>query len=158
MTENTSPEQNAARGYTIARMFDAPRELVWQAITQPDQFAQWFGLAGSRLENVSLDVRPGGRWSATMIIPDAGEMPWDGHYEEVREPELLVMTLLDSQAQDGTYELMTFTLTSAGGKTELVLRQSGGHLPDEEYGRAKEGTMAFLDRMAELLARGGRAA
>jgi len=149
MAEN----QNTGRVYTITRVFDAPRELVWKALTEPAQFAQWFGLAGSRLEAVSMDVRPGGRWSATMIIPDAPDMPWEGHYEEVAEPERLVMTLLDQQVQDGVYELMTFTLADLGGKTELVVRQTGGHLTDEQYGQAREGTAAFLDRMAELLAR-----
>ncbi|MGO8883792.1 MAG: SRPBCC family protein [Streptosporangiaceae bacterium] len=152
MADNMTPEQNAERGYTITRVFDAPRELVWQALTEPARFAQWFGLAGSRLEAVSMDVRPGGRWSATMIIPGAPDMPWEGHYQEATAPERLVMTLLDQQVQDGFFELMTFTLTDLGDKTELMLRQSGGHLPDEEYGRAREGTSAFLDRMAALLA------
>src|ERR1017187_1485593 len=153
MTENTTPEQNAPRGSPITRFFAAPRELVWKALTEPEQFAQWFGLVGSRLEAVSMDVRPGGRWSATMIIPGAPEMAWEGHYEEVAEPERLVMTLLDRQVQDRVYELMTFTLTNIGDKTDMVLRQSGGHLTDEQYGQANEGTAAFLDRMAELLAR-----
>ena len=55
MTENATTD-NAARGYTITRIFDAPRELVWKAWTEPDQFAHWFGLEGSRLEAVQMDV------------------------------------------------------------------------------------------------------
>jgi hypothetical protein len=48
---------------------------------------------------------------------------------------------------------MTFTLTEAGDKTDLVLRQSGGSLSDEEYGQAKEGTGSFVDAMADVVAR-----
>ncbi|MDX6284685.1 MAG: hypothetical protein QOG53_170 [Frankiales bacterium] len=97
----TDAGANAGRGYTITRIFDAPRELVWKAWTEPENFAQWFGGSEARMESMAMDVRPGGSWSTT----------------------------------------------------ELVVRQSVGHLTDEEYGHAKEGTSIFLDAMAELLTR-----
>lgn len=146
-------DDNAARGYTITRVFDAPRALVWKAFTEPDQFAQWFGGADSRLESVTMDVRPGGAWSATMVLADGNTIPWSGEYREVVEPERLVMAFTDQDILGPDYELFTVSLADLGDKTELVLRQSGGHLTDEQYGQAKEGTSSFLDRMAELLAR-----
>lgn len=153
MTEGSTAEDNAARGYTITRLFDAPRALVWKAFTEPEQFAQWFGPAGSRLEAVSMDVRPGGAWRATMILSDGTEIPWVGSYLEVVEPERLVFTLSDQGILANEFDRFTVTLTNRGDKTELVLRQSGGHLTDEQYAQAKEGTSSFLDRMAELLAK-----
>ena len=59
----------------ITRTFDAPPELVWAAWTTPEQFAVWFG--GDQVEvpldSVSMDVRPGGTWSARMLLPDGGQ-------------------------------------------------------------------------------------
>jgi len=152
-TENETTAKGADRGYTITRMYDAPRELVWKALTEPDQFANWFGEPGTRWENLTMDVRPGGSWSGTMIVPDGREIPWAGSYLEVVEPERLVIAVADQVVLGEEYEAMTITLTGQGGKTELVLSQSGGHLSDEQYEQAREGTSTFLDRIAELVER-----
>lgn len=56
------------RGYTITRVFDAPREAVWAAWTEPDQFAQWFGGPDSHLEDVVTEARDGGEWRADMVL------------------------------------------------------------------------------------------
>jgi uncharacterized protein YndB with AHSA1/START domain len=148
----TSASDNAERGYTITRVFDAPRALVWSAITEPEQFAQWFGPVGSTLDIHEMDVRPGGAWRATLHFAGM-EMPWAGRWEEVDAPSRVVLAFVDQPTLGDEFDLMTFTLTEADDRTELVLRQSGGHLTDEQYGQAKEGTAAFLDRMAELVAR-----
>ena len=67
MTEPISP----AKGYsefTITRVFDAPRELVFRAWTDPDQFSRWWGGRGTTTprETMRMDVRPGGEWYADM--------------------------------------------------------------------------------------------
>ena len=56
-------------GITITRVFDAPRERVWREWTEPEPFADWFGGTESEipLDTVSMDVRPGGSWRATMF-------------------------------------------------------------------------------------------
>jgi uncharacterized protein YndB with AHSA1/START domain len=95
-------------------------------------------------------VRPDGRWSGTMVIPDHPEIYWRGFYVEVVEPERLVMVISDEELRE-PYETYSLTLNDVGGKTELVLRQSGGNLSDEEYENAKAGTSTFLDAMAELV-------
>jgi len=143
---------NAERGYTLTRMFDAPRQLVWNAFTQPGQWAQWFGGPGTKWEDLTMDVRPGGSWSGTMLVPDGPQIPWRGEYLEVKEPERLVITVTDQGELGDDSDKLTITLAEQGNKTELVLRQSGGHLTDEEYDHAKEGTSSFLDNMANLLA------
>lgn len=143
---------DAERGYTITRTFDAPRQLVWNAWTDPEQFAQWFGGPAAVMESVTMDVRPQGAWRGTMVVNDM-RIPWSGRYREVVEPERLVFAFVDAEEIGDVFELMTITFADLGDKTEMVLRQSGGHLTDEEYGRAKEGTAGFLDAMEELLAR-----
>jgi uncharacterized protein YndB with AHSA1/START domain len=137
------------RGYTITRTFDAPRDLVWQAWTDPKQFAVWFGGPSAQMVDMEMDVREGGAWSGTMVLPDGSTIAWGGQFLEVSPTDRLVMTLSDQALLGTNYE--TFTVTLAGD-TELVLRQSGGHLTDEQYGHAMHGTGTFLDAMAELLA------
>jgi uncharacterized protein YndB with AHSA1/START domain len=143
---------NAERGYTITRVFDAPRQLVWNAFTQPEQWAQWFGEPGTTWEGLTMDVRPGGSWAGKMVGPGrAYEIPWRGKYLEVDEPQRLVLAVTDGEVLGAEFETLTITLTDLGAKTELVLRQSG-HMTDDEYEHAKNGTSGFLDRMAELVA------
>jgi uncharacterized protein YndB with AHSA1/START domain len=140
-------------GITITRTFDAPRELVWKEWTEPERFADWFGGPEWEipLSTVSMDVRPGGRWRATMFA-GAGrrEIRWTGEYREVVAPERLVLTMSD-QPGDGGHELVTVILTDLGGdRTEMLFRQEGRMRP-AAYEGAKTGWGAFFDRIAERL-------
>jgi uncharacterized protein YndB with AHSA1/START domain len=144
----------AEQGITITRVFDAPRERVWKEWTEPEGFADWFG--GVQVEvplsTVSMDVRPGGSWRATMYAdPGRREIQWNGEYREVVAPERLVFTISDQPGEP--YELITVVLTDLGdGRTEMVFQQSGGGLTPEEYERAGQGWSTFFDRVAERLA------
>jgi uncharacterized protein YndB with AHSA1/START domain len=154
MAEQTTPHAAGEAGLTITRVFDAPREQVWREWTEPERFADWFG--GSEAEvpvsTVSMDVRRGGRWRATMFAgPDRREIQWKGEYREVVAPERLVLTLSD-QADDDLYELVIVVLTDLGDhRTEMVLQQHG-RMTAAQYERAGQGWGGFLDRMAERLA------
>jgi len=150
----TSKTDNAERGYTLTRVFDAPRELVWKAWTEADQFAQWFGGPGTEWENLTMDARPGGTWGGIMVVPDGPRLPWSFRFEELDHPARLVVAVVDEPVLGDEFDLLTVTFKDVGGKTEMVLRQSGGHLTDEQYQQAKEGTASFLDRMAELVQKG----
>lgn len=144
---------NAERGYTITRLMHAPRELVWRCWTDPEQYAVWFGGHDGRMEDLQMDVRPGGQWSATMVLPDGATIGWKGHYLEVDEPTRLVVAFTDQDILGAAYETFTVSLTDLdGSRTEMVVRQHGGHLTDEQYVQGKRGTGIFLDVMAELLA------
>jgi uncharacterized protein YndB with AHSA1/START domain len=151
MTESSSD----AREMTITRVFDAPLEAVWKAFTEPEQFASWFSTPPftTPVSTVSLDVRPGGEWRATMVSEDDGtELPFVGVYREVVERERLVMTMDNPEDRDDpNVELLTINFTDLGDKTEVVARQEG-HLPPEEYRQLEEGYAAFFDRLAERLA------
>jgi uncharacterized protein YndB with AHSA1/START domain len=140
-------------GITITRTFDAPRELVWKEWTEPERFADWFGGPESDipLSTVSMDVRPGGAWRATMFAgAERREIRWTGEYREVVEPERLVFTMSDRPG-DGGHELVTVILTDLGDdRTEMLFRQEGQMRPPA-YERAKTGWGGFFDRIAERL-------
>jgi uncharacterized protein YndB with AHSA1/START domain len=143
-----------ADGITITRVFDAPRERVWDEWTQPDRFADWYGGAAADVpvSTVTMDVREGGAWRATMFFgPDRREIRWKGEYREVDEPRRLVFTVSD-QPGDDAYELVTVELADLGdGRTEMHFEQRGGMSP-EQYERAGQGWSGFFDRMEEGLA------
>jgi uncharacterized protein YndB with AHSA1/START domain len=144
-------------GISITRVFDAPRERVWEEWTEPERFADWFGGTQSEvpLSTVSMDVRPGGSWRLTMFAdPGRREIQWEGEYREVAPPERLVFTVTDQPGEDAQ-ELVIVVLTDLGdGRTEMHLQQRGGGLSAEEYERAAQGWSSFFDRIAERLAGG----
>jgi uncharacterized protein YndB with AHSA1/START domain len=143
----------AEPGITITRVFDAPRERVWKEWTEPHGFADWFGGVEAEvpLSSVSMDVRPGGSWRATMYAdPGRREIHWKGEYREVVAPERIVFTISDRPGE--AYELITVVLTDLGdGRTEMLFQQRGGGLSPEEYERAGQGWSKFFDRMSERL-------
>jgi uncharacterized protein YndB with AHSA1/START domain len=143
---------------TITRIFDAPRERVWSEWTEPERFADWYGgpEAEIPLDTVSMDVREGGAWRATMFFgPDRREIRWTGEYREVVAPQRLVFTVTDQPGGDAR-ELCTVVLTDLGDdRTEMRFEQSGGGLTPAGYEAAKSGWGVFFDRMAERLAAGG---
>jgi uncharacterized protein YndB with AHSA1/START domain len=155
MSEQPAPGAAGEYGITIRRVFDAGRERVWREWTKPEGFADWFGGPDSEvpLSTVSMDVRPGGAWRATMFAgPERREIRWKGEYREVVEPERLVFTVSDRPGDE--FELVTVVLTDiGGGRTEMLFQQRGSMRP-EQYERAAKGWESFFDRIAERL-RGG---
>jgi uncharacterized protein YndB with AHSA1/START domain len=141
-------------GISITRVFDAPRERVWQEWTEPERFADWFGGSESEvpLSTVSMDVRPGGSWRLTMFAePGRREIQWKGEYREVAAPERLVFTVSD-QPEEDVYELIIVVLNDLGdGRTEMYFQQRG-RMSAEQYERAAQGWSSFFDRIAERLA------
>jgi uncharacterized protein YndB with AHSA1/START domain len=154
MTEPQTGEDAFRVGIVITRVFDAPREHVWREWTEPEALADWFGGPDGEVppSSVSMDVRPGGPWSLTMLYgAERHEIHWHGVYREVVEPERLVLTISDEPGDD-RYELIVVVLTALpDGQTEMVLEQRGLMEP-EEYDRARPGWSVFLDRLAERLA------
>jgi uncharacterized protein YndB with AHSA1/START domain len=143
-------------GFSVKRVFDAPRERVWKEWTEPERFADWFGGPDGDvpLSSVSMDVNPGGAWRLTMYGgPARTEIQWKGEFREVAPPERLVFTITD-QPGDGPQDVVTVELTDLGdGRTEMRFEQRGTMSP-AQYERAKEGWGKFFDRIAERLAEG----
>jgi uncharacterized protein YndB with AHSA1/START domain len=141
-------------GFSVRRVFEAPRERVWQEWTEPECFADWFGGVDCEvpLPTISMDVRPGGKFHATMVCgPGRRVIRWAGEYREVAEPERLVFTITN-QTHGDRYELVTVQLTDLGnGRTEMHFEQRG-HMQPDEYDYAKTGWGSFFSRLEERLA------
>ena len=112
----SGPAEWGESGVTIVRVFEAPRERVWAEWTRPECFADWYGGAEAEVpvDSVSMDVREGGAWLATMFAgPDRLEIHWKGEYLDVAEPRLLVLTVTDEPG-DEARDLVTVLLTELG--------------------------------------------
>ena len=144
----------------IERVFDAPRELVWKAFTDPDEMAQWFGPVGYHVprESVEIDLRVGGRQTLTMV-PDSDDYPPAGESSgtiiELVPNELLVTREdLEGEMAElfGTDQLtMRLELHDEDGKTRLVIHQ--GPYKDDFVGDAKAGWESSFTKLDTLLAR-----
>jgi uncharacterized protein YndB with AHSA1/START domain len=154
MTSESSQE------LVITRIFDAPRELVYQAFTDPDQLAQWFGPVGFSVprETVEIDARPGGVQRFVMVSDSDPAMtsPVDARFTEVIKNELLVG--VESVGQDGSGDAggtgsMRMRIEfhdEEGGRTRLELRQSP--LPVEVMDMAREGWLSSFTKLDKALA------
>jgi uncharacterized protein YndB with AHSA1/START domain len=146
-------EAATAQEITVRRVYDAPRQLVWDAWTDPAQLAQWWGKRGwnTPVSSITLDVRPGGVLRLTSISEEDGsQMPMEGIFREVVEPERLVFEEPAEEAWHGG-AVSTVTLTDLGdGRTELVLHATV-RTSDEMRRTAEGGMNSALDRLAELL-------
>jgi len=76
--------------FTVTRTLKDPRERVWQVLTQPSHFEGWLP---AKSATAVLDVRTGGSWQATVISSEGEEIALTGRYDEVSEPDRLVMTV-----------------------------------------------------------------
>lgn len=137
----------------ITRTFQAPVERVWEAWTQPELFAAWFGTEAVEVprETVSMDVRPGGAWAAVMRLPDGNSIHWAGEYTEVDPPRRLALTMNDDPAVPADPSPVVVELRQANGGTEMTLTQPRGGFTDEELEQTRAGYGGFFDAMDKLL-------
>jgi uncharacterized protein YndB with AHSA1/START domain len=106
------------RGVRIERIFNAPRERVWQAMTDPKLVAQWWG-RGNKLVIERLEVERGGHWRF-VEHSDHGVHGFEGRFAEVKPPERVVQTF-EWDGMPGHVALETATLEDLGdGRTRLV--------------------------------------
>jgi uncharacterized protein YndB with AHSA1/START domain len=149
----TTHKEDTMGEATITRTFDAPRERVWEAFTTPADFAAWFGTPPytTPVETVTIDLRPGGAFRATMVHDgDGSELPFLGTYQEVDEPSRIVQTLDDLES-GADPETLTYTFVDVGdGRTEATYHQVGS-LPDEQYPLIEQGVNGFWDRLEQHL-------
>lgn len=155
MRETQVSTNLAERAITITRRFDAPRELIWQAWTLPEQFACWAGCDGCSVprSTIEMDVRPGGRFRWVMVDDATGERtPSTGTYLDVVEPERLSYRWDDARVPEDS--LVTITLQELpGNRTELTLRQVGWTYGVLEWGlhATRAGMAEEIDKLAAHL-------
>ncbi len=162
MPENNSSRKSkaatpdAAREITATRVFDAPRELVWQMWSDPFQIVRWWGPKGFSTTMHEMNFRPGGNWRFVMHGPDGRN--YDNHsvYREIVEPERIVYSHLSGPLFDATA-----TFKDLGGRTEVTVRMvfATAELRENvarEFG-AVEGLHQTLGRLGEELSNVQRA-
>lgn len=150
MSANSKPNEIA-----ITRIYDAPVEAVWDAWTDPDQVAQWWGPRGFTLTTHSKDLRPGGHWIYTMHGPDGTDYPNNTLYHEVEERAKLVY---DHGANDDRPPLFRVTVlfSDINGKTRMDMTMA---LPTVEQAQQmhefikQANGYSTWDRLAEYLAK-----
>ncbi|AHG01738.1 hypothetical protein HALLA_00170 (plasmid) [Halostagnicola larsenii XH-48] len=109
---------------TINRTFDAPREAVWAAWTDPEQLAEWWGPAEFTVPDCEIDARPGGAFHVDMEGPDGTIYPGTGEFLEVEEPAHMVFLSRAFEDEDGEAKLETHntvTFEADGDRTHLTL-------------------------------------
>jgi uncharacterized protein YndB with AHSA1/START domain len=155
MTKNTTDTQD--REIVITRVFDAPRDLVWQAMTDPRHVIHWWGPRGFSTTIEEMDVRPGGVWKHVMHGPDGADYPNKSVFTEVVKPERLVFAQGGGRrGAPGAHFTATWTFdVVTSGQTKVTIRMVFPSAADrdrivKEYG-AIEGGNQTLARLAEHL-------
>jgi uncharacterized protein YndB with AHSA1/START domain len=129
----TTPSDREIR---TERIFDAPRERVWRAYTDPAQVAQWWG-RGNQLDIERMEVERGGHWRYVEHTPDGVE-GFEGRYREVTPPERLVQTF-EWDGMPGHVLVTTTTFEDLGdGRTRLI-SLSLFHTTEDRDGMMKSG-------------------
>ena len=157
----------AAEGeVVITRVFDAPRELVWRAWTEPERMMRWWGPRGYTIPYCTIDLRPGGVMHFCMRSAEGQDVWCGGVFHEVVEPERIVSTSYFSDEQGNLVRpeqyglsatwpaetLVTVTFADLDGRTLVTLRQSVGPVPAEERAGTQQGWTETFDRLAEYVA------
>ncbi len=140
------------REMVFTRVFDAPRELVYEAWTKPEYVALWWGPSGFTNTIHEMDVRPGGVWRLTMHGPDGVDYPNKIVFIEVVPPKLL--TYLHS-GDDGIRfnVIIRFDIQGAGTRMTMKMEFESSEILKrvvDEYG-ATEGAIQMTERLEQFL-------
>jgi uncharacterized protein YndB with AHSA1/START domain len=148
MADRNTGANTAAPGvddaFIISRVFDAPRDLVWKAFTEPERMKRWWGPKGFTVIASKMDLRPGGTYHYGMRAPDGSAMWGKFVYREIVAPERMVFINSFSDEAGGVTRhpmapswpletLSIFTLEEQpDGKTKLTIRWSPHNATEEE--------------------------
>ncbi|OGW17836.1 MAG: hypothetical protein A2X56_13540 [Nitrospirae bacterium GWC2_57_13] len=167
LTENRPATKPVAQELVITRVFDAPRELLWKAWTEPERVMRWWGPKHFTAPVSKIDLRVGGKYLSCMRSPDGKDYWSTGVYREIVPLERLVMT--DSFADEkgsvvpGTHYgmspdfplemLVTVTFEGSGSRTKMTMRHEG--IPGGKMRElTREGWNGSFDKLAGLLTEG----
>jgi uncharacterized protein YndB with AHSA1/START domain len=143
----------ADREIRLTRLFDAPRHLVFEAMTKPEHVRRWWGNLGEgySVPVCEADLRPGGAWRYVNRHPH-GECAFYGVYREIAPPERLVFTEIFEEAPD-TESLVTVLFTEENGKTRMTMtaQYPSKEVRDIVLGTGMEkGAALSYDRLEEV--------
>lgn len=139
--------------FTIARVFDAPRELVFKAMTDAELIPRWWGPKRFTTKVERLDARPGGGWRYVQHDDAGKEFGFHGVYHDVKAPERVIDTF-EFEGMPGHVSLETAVLEDIGGRTKLIEKSVFQSLADRDgmiMSGMEEGMDEGFDRLADLL-------
>jgi len=142
------------REIRLTRLFDAPRELVFEAMTKPEQVKRWWGCLGEgySVPVCEIDLRIGGAWRFVNRHPH-GEAAFHGVYREIAPPNRLVFTEIFEEYPD-VETVVSTAFTEEGGKTRLTATVSYPSLEVRDIvmqtGMARGAGISY-DRLEDLL-------
>ena len=148
----TTPSDQEIR---MTRLFNAPRRLVFEAMTQPKHVKQWWGRLGEgySVPVCEIDLRPGGAWRFVNRHP-TGEIAFYGEYREITPPSRIVFTEIFEQFPD-TVSVVTGEFSEEDGKTRLIVtvRYPSQRVRDMVMAsRMAKGAAISYDRLEDLVA------
>lgn len=112
------------REIVLSRVIDAPRSLVYEAWTDPDQIQEWFGPEGVVIETREIDLNPGGSWRFDMVAPDGTRYSNRMVFLRMEAPALIEVEHGSDQDNDpGRFRMLLTFDEQSDGKTVLTLRQ-----------------------------------
>ncbi len=154
MADHTFTAEPGSLEIVTTYVFNAPRERVFEAYTDPDLLSRWWGVEGDELTIEKMDVKPGGSWRFIGGSSDKGnEYRFRGVYHDVVAPERLVATW----QYEGMPAVMLQTVTfeeQPGGKTKMTDQMVFQSLSDREAMLTSgmgEGSVPMMDRLAKLI-------
>ena len=155
--------------FEITRVFDAPREQVWKAWTEPERLKQWWGPKDFTVHTCKVDLRPGGTFLYGMKAPDGSDVWGKFVYRKIEAPKRLEFVVSFSDPKGGVTRhpsspgwpleiLSAVTFEEQGGKTKVSVQWSPHNATDAERktfdeGRAsmQQGWGGTLDQFTEYL-------
>ena len=151
-TRSSSDSNTTDRELTVTRVIDAPRELVFQAWTDPAHVARWWGPQGYTTQHCAMDIRPGGAYRFCMRSPEGTDYWKRGTYREIVAPERIVFTFAweDASGRPGHELLVSVTFEDLGTKTRLTLHQALFETVENRDSH-QIGWTSCLERFAEFM-------
>jgi uncharacterized protein YndB with AHSA1/START domain len=139
----------------MTRLFDAPRQLVFEAMSKPEHVKRWWGRLGEgySVPVCEIDLRPGGKWRFVNRHPK-GEAAFHGEYKEIDPPGRIVFTEIFEEFTD-TVSVVTAVLVDEGGKTRFTatVRYPSQQVRDAVVGSGMaRGAGISYDRLEDLVA------
>ena len=139
----------------ITREFNAPRALVFEALSKPEHVKRWYGLRQLTMPVCEIDFREGGKWRYVLHDTVHGmDHAFSGEYKEIDAPARIVSSERYEAIPDSDY-LATVTLDEAGGRTTLtshLVYQSKAHRDGHVMSGMEAGMQETYERLDELLA------
>jgi uncharacterized protein YndB with AHSA1/START domain len=137
----------------MTRVFDAPRDLVFEAHTKPEHLQHWWGPRRYELTTCELDFRPGGAWHFVQRGADGTEHGFRGEFREIVPPERIVWTF-EYEGAPGHVSVETVTFDEHEGRTTLTARAVYGSMAERDavlQSGMESGAAETWDRLAEYL-------